>query len=185
MHHTSVTSEPYNNSMPRYKRISDVQAEYDLIRSAWTALSQKRGNGTLWTGRPERNGMERNGTERNGTKAKPWCASMRIPRAGSIANIRTDFSARESYEQQDAATGQRPNVGAVCVSIVQHSPTERRVKTYTKEVVSEDDAAGFARKVVAYAKGTNKEELKVTLEPYHHRILPSSHRQEVGALHAR
>ena len=88
---------------------------------------------------------------------------MRIPRAGSIANIRTDFSARESYEQQDAATGQRPNVGAVCVSIVQHSPTERRVKTYTKEVVSEDDAAGFARKVVAYAKGTNKEELKVTL----------------------
>ena len=39
----------------------------------------------------------------------------------SLTNFRTDFSARESYgfnEQQDAATGQKPNVGSVCVSIV-------------------------------------------------------------------
>ena len=29
------------------------------------------------------------------------------PEAGKTANMRTDFSARESYEQQDAATGQK------------------------------------------------------------------------------
>jgi hypothetical protein len=46
-----------------------------------------------------------------------------------MLNFRTDFSARESYEQQDAATGQKPNVGSVCVSIVQHSPTTRKVST--------------------------------------------------------
>ena len=46
---------------------------------------------------------------------------------GKLLNFRTDFSARESYEQQDAATGQKPNVGSVCVSIVQHSPTRRSV----------------------------------------------------------
>ena len=44
-------------------------------------------------------------------------------------NFRTDFSARESYEQQDAATGQKPNVGSVCVSIVQHSPTRSDAPT--------------------------------------------------------
>ena len=53
---------------------------------------------------------------------------------GTKVNFRTDFSARESYEQQDAATGQKPNVGSVCVSIVQHSPTKRMVSTYVKEV---------------------------------------------------
>jgi hypothetical protein len=51
-----------------------------------------------------------------------------------MLNFRTDFSARESYEQQDAATGQKPNVGSVCISIVQHSPTTRTVTTYVKEV---------------------------------------------------
>ena len=69
---------------------------------------------------------------------------------GRLVNCRTDFSARESYEQQDAATGQKPNVGSVCVSIVQHSPSSRKVSTYVKEVVSEVDAKGFARKVVTY-----------------------------------
>ena len=34
-------------------------------------------------------------------------------KAGTLLNFRTDFSARESYEQQDAATGQKPNVGSV------------------------------------------------------------------------
>lgn len=53
---------------------------------------------------------------------------------GTLINCRSDFSARESYEQQDAATGQKPNVGSVCVSIVQHSPTHRSVSTYHKEV---------------------------------------------------
>ena len=33
---------------------------------------QKRGNGTPWTGRPERNGTERNGTEQNGTERKDY-----------------------------------------------------------------------------------------------------------------
>jgi hypothetical protein len=55
-------------------------------------------------------------------------------RDSKLLNFRTDFSARESYEQQDAATGQKPNVGSVCVSIVQHSPTTRTVSTYFKEV---------------------------------------------------
>ena len=77
--------------------------------------------------------------------------------------MRTDFSARESFEQQDAATGQKPNVGSVCISIVQHSPKIRTVSTFTKEVISEDDAKGFARKVVSYAKGVKAEEEKVTL----------------------
>ena len=49
------------------------------------------------------------------------------PRIGKQITFRTDFSARESYEQQDSATGQKPNVGSVCVSIVQHSPTTRTV----------------------------------------------------------
>ena len=84
-------------------------------------------------------------------------------KASKILNFRTDFSARESYEQQDSATGQRPNVGSVCVSIVQHSPTMRRVSTYTKEVINEEDAKGFARKVVTYAKGVNTIEDKVVL----------------------
>jgi hypothetical protein len=84
-------------------------------------------------------------------------------KVGKILNFRTDFSARESYEQQDSATGQRPNVGSVCVSIVQHSPTMRRVSTYTKEVINEEDAKGFARKVVTYAKGVNTLEDKVVL----------------------
>jgi hypothetical protein len=82
---------------------------------------------------------------------------------GKKLNFRTDFSARESYEQQDAATGQKPNVGSVCVSIVQHSPTKRYVTTYVKEVISEDDAKGFARKIVTYAKGVHETEEKVTL----------------------
>jgi len=76
---------------------------------------------------------------------------------------RTDFSARESCEQQDAATGQKPNVGSVCVSIVQHSPSKRTVSTFVKEVVDEDDAKGFARKIVTYAKGKTMTEDKVTL----------------------
>ena len=75
--------------------------------------------------------------------------------AGKKLNFRTDFSARESYEQQDAATGQKPNVGSVCISIVQHSPERRTVSTYLKEVVSEDDAKGFARKVVTYSKAVD------------------------------
>ena len=33
----------------------------------------------------------------------------------TMLNFRTDFSARESYEQQDAATGQKPNVGSCCI----------------------------------------------------------------------
>ena len=37
------------------------------------------------------------------------------PKMRKLLNFRTDFSARESYEQQDAATGQKPNVGSVCV----------------------------------------------------------------------
>ena len=78
-------------------------------------------------------------------------------------NFRTDFSARESYEQQDAATGQKPNVGSCCVSIVQHSPTLRTVSTYVKEVISEEDAKGFARKVVTYAKGQTTTEEKLAL----------------------
>ena len=54
-------------------------------------------------------------------------------KAGKLLNFRTDFSARESYEQQDAATGQKPNVGSVCVSILspaagtQKQPRRRRV----------------------------------------------------------
>ena len=84
-------------------------------------------------------------------------------KAGTRANARTDFSARESYEQQDSATGQKPNVGSVCVSIVQHSPSTRRVSTYVKEVISEDDSKGFARKVVTYAKGEHVTEEKVVL----------------------
>ena len=82
---------------------------------------------------------------------------------GTVINFRTDFSARESYEQQDAATGQKPNVGSVCISIVQHSPSRRKVTTYTKEVIDEDDAKGFARKVVTYAKGEHTTEEKVVL----------------------
>ena len=85
------------------------------------------------------------------------------PEVGKALNVRTDFSARESYEQQDAATGQKPNVGSVCVSIVQHSPKMRNVSTYIKDVINEDDAKGFARKVVTYAKGVRAEEEKVTL----------------------
>ena len=64
---------------------------------------------------------------------------------------------------QDASTGQRPNVGAVCVSIVLHSPTKRTVKTYVKEVVSEEDANGYARWVVEVSKGEVTEEEKVAL----------------------
>jgi hypothetical protein len=82
---------------------------------------------------------------------------------GKMLNCRTDFSARESYEQQDAATGQKPNVGSVCVSIVQHSPRKLWVSTYVKEVVDEDDAKGFARKIVTYAKGEIQTEEKVVL----------------------
>ena len=82
---------------------------------------------------------------------------------GTMLNFRTDFSARESDEQQDAATGQKPNVGSVCISIVQHSPTQRSVTTFTKEVISEDDAKGFARKIVTYSKGVNMTEEKVVL----------------------
>ena len=85
------------------------------------------------------------------------------PKDGKLLNFRTDFSARESYEQQDAATGQKPNVGSVCVSTVQHSPTRRSVTTFTKDVLSEDDAKGFARKVVTYSKGENKTEEKLVL----------------------
>ena len=81
----------------------------------------------------------------------------------TMLNFRTDFSARESYEQQDAATGQKPNVGSCCISIVQHSPTKRTVTTYVKEVVSEDDAKGFARKVVTYHKGVHETEDKIVL----------------------
>ena len=80
-----------------------------------------------------------------------------------MLNFRTDFSARESFEQQDAATGQTPNVGSVCVSIVQHSAERRTVSTYVKEVVSEDDAKGFARKIVTYAKGERQTEEKLAL----------------------
>ena len=85
------------------------------------------------------------------------------PRDRKVANFRTDFSARESCEQQDAATGQKPNVGSVCISIVQHSPTKLKVSTFTKEVVNEDDAKGFARKIVIYAKGETKTEEKLAL----------------------
>ena len=85
------------------------------------------------------------------------------PAAGKSCNFRTDFSAREAYEMQDASTGQRPNVGAVCVSIVLHSPTKRTVKTYVKEVVSEEDANGYARWVVEVSKGEVTEEEKVAL----------------------
>ena len=35
--------------------------------------------------------------------------------------------------------------------------------TYVKEVISEDDAKGFARKIVTYAKGERETEEKVTL----------------------
>ena len=84
-------------------------------------------------------------------------------REGKMMNFRTDFSSRESYEQQDAATAQRPNVGSVCVSIVQHSPSKRTVTTYTKEVIDEDDAKGFARKVVTYSKREKTTEEKTVL----------------------
>ena len=84
-------------------------------------------------------------------------------RDGKLLNFRTDFSARESYEQQDASTGQKPNVGSVCVSIVQHSPATRTVSTFVKEVVSEDDAQGFARKVITVLKGIHKTEELLTL----------------------
>ena len=90
-------------------------------------------------------------------------STFSTPKEGKIANARTDFSARESYEQQDAATGQKPNVGSVCVSIVQHSPSHRMVTTFTKEVIDEDDAKGFARKIVTYAKGETTEEEKLVL----------------------
>jgi hypothetical protein len=83
---------------------------------------------------------------------------------GTMLNFRTDFSARESYEQQDAATGQKPNVGSCCVSIVQHTPTLRKVTTHVKEVISEEDAKGFARKIVTYFKGENETEEKLTLQ---------------------
>tara|TARA_B110001452_G_C15113158_1_gene388021 strand:+ start:380 stop:577 length:198 start_codon:yes stop_codon:yes gene_type:complete len=53
------------------------------------------------------------------------------PRDRKALNVRTDSSARESYEQQDAATGQKPNVGSVFISIVQHSPGTRTVSTYS------------------------------------------------------
>ena len=86
------------------------------------------------------------------------------PKARTLINFRTDFSARESYEQQDASTGQKPNVGSVCVSIVQHSASTRSVTTYTKEVLSEEDAKGFARKVITYDKGVRATEDKVVLQ---------------------
>ena len=89
--------------------------------------------------------------------------AFETPAAGKSCNFRTDFSAREAYEMQDASTGQRPNVGAVCVSIVLHSPTKRTVKTYVKEVVSEEDANGYARWVVEVSKGEVTEEEKVAL----------------------
>lgn len=54
-------------------------------------------------------------------------------------------------------------MGSVCVSIVQHSPARRSVTTYVKEVVSEEDAKGFARKIVTYAKGVRATEEKVVL----------------------
>eukprot|EP00966_Prymnesium_polylepis_P300056 6933925-Prymnesium_polylepis.1 len=44
-----------------------------------------------------------------------------------------------------------------------HSPMKRSVTTYLKEVISEDDAKGFARKIVTYAKGVRETEEKVTL----------------------
>ena len=46
---------------------------------------------------------------------------------------------------------------------MQHSPTLRTVSTYVKEVISEEDAKGFARKVVTYAKGQTTTEEKLAL----------------------
>ena len=64
----------------------------------------------------------------------------------------------ELWKKCPVQTGQKPNVGSVCVSIVQHSPVTRKVSTFVKEVVSEDDAKGFARKIVEYEKPERRTE---------------------------